>query len=252
MSSSNTGGAWLRFFDRQPCAGLRLFCFPYAGAGPSVFKDWPALLLPGVEVIGVNYPGRESRIKEALTNNLHVLVDALAKAIVPYLDRPFAFFGHSMGAYVCYELSQVLEQRNALRPEQVFISAAGAPHLPEPDPIHKLSSRDFLKALLRLDGFSPEVLAHPELVQLVLPALRADFTACETYRFQIEAPAMFPLTIYGGTMDKRVGRDRLEAWRQHAGSSFSMSLFEGDHFYLRPKRHRLLGSVNGHLADLLS
>jgi len=250
MSAVNNGVNWLRFYDRQPQAGLRLFCFPYAGAGPSVFKDWSALLLPGVELIGVNYPGRESRVREALVNDLNVLVNALAVAILPHLDKPFAFFGHSMGSYVCYELSRILEQRHRLRPELVFISAAGAPHLPEPNPIHALPASEFLKALLRLNGFPPEVLGSPELVHRALPILRADFTACETYHYKIESPAAFPLTVYGGTDDRRVGAERLEAWRQHAGVSFSMNWFDGDHFYLRPRLQRVLGSVNSELAGL--
>ncbi|GAB4197012.1 MAG: alpha/beta fold hydrolase [Wenzhouxiangellaceae bacterium] len=249
--SSLRGRQWLRHFDgcREPA--LRLFCFPYAGSGPSIYRDWPELLLPAVALAGVVYPGREARASEPPERDLEAIVEPLSQAILPYLDKPFAFFGHSMGAYVAYELSRRLEQRHGIRPEHLFLSAAGAPHLPEPHPIHHLPPAEFLRALLRLNGFPREVLSDARQVRQSLPVLRADFSACENYQYQVGSPLMFPLSVYGGSSDARVAPQRLEAWRQHAGVAFSMTLFDGDHFYLRPQKSRLLSAMNQELAGLI-
>jgi medium-chain acyl-[acyl-carrier-protein] hydrolase len=239
----------LRVIRQTPGARVRLFCFPYAGAGPSVFNDWKALLPEDVDLVGVVYPGRECRAGELPARDLHALVAPLAREIQPQLDLPYAFFGHSMGAYVAFELTRRLA-REGLRPGHLFLSAAGAPHLPEPNRIHHLAGPDFLRQLLRLNGFPPEALRDAQLLRYALPILRADFTACETYRFEADAPAQSPMSVFGGDGDLRVDRARLEAWRQLAGVSFALRVFEGDHFYLRPQRQALLQCVRRELAGL--
>ena len=239
----------LRVIRHTPGARLRLFCFPYAGSGPSVFNDWKALLPEDIDLVGIVYPGRECRAGEAPLRDLRALVAPLARDIRGHLDVPYAFFGHSMGAYVAFELTRLLA-REGQRPAHLFLSAAGAPHLPEPNRIHHLPGPDFLRQLLRLNGFPPEALRDTQLLRYALPILRADFTACETYRFEADAPAQAPMTVFGGESDVRVDRARLEAWRQLAGVSFALRVFPGDHFYLKPQRRELLQCLRRELAGL--
>ncbi|MDC8016147.1 thioesterase II family protein [Tahibacter soli] len=249
MQSIHRQGRALRVIRRAPGARVRLFCFPYAGSGPSIFNDWPALMSDAVELVGVVYPGRECRAGEPLSRDLGELAQTLVDEIAERDDLPFAFFGHSMGAYVGFEVARRLAPR-AQRPQHLFLSAAGAPHLPEPCRIHDLPSREFFKALVRLNGFPAEVLKETELVRYALPILRADFTACETYRFRADAPSRCPMTVFGGSHDIRVDRHRLEAWRQLASLSFSLRVFDGGHFYLRERKAELIGCMRPELARL--
>jgi medium-chain acyl-[acyl-carrier-protein] hydrolase len=249
MQATMRSSVAMRVLRQTPGATIRLFCFPYAGAGPSIFNDWRGMLPESVDLIGVVYPGRECRAGEMPARCLSELVGDLASQLQDFDEMPCAFFGHSMGAYVSFELARRLAQ-DAMRPQHLFLSAAGAPHLPEPNQIHQLPGREFLRALLRLNGFPAEVLRESELVKYALPILRADFTVCETYRFNADAPSRCPMTVYGGTNDIRVDRQRLEAWRHLASVSFSMKLFEGDHFYLRERKAELLSSMRQELTRL--
>jgi len=244
-------GQALRVIRRNPSAQVRLFCFPYAGAGPSVFNDWSALLPASVELVGVVYPGRECRTSEAPLRDIGKIVDALAEDLLSFADKPFAFFGHSMGAYVSFELARRLGQ-GPVRPQHLFLSAAGAPHLPGPARIHDLPPREFFQAVLRLNGFPVEVLRHPELVHYALPILRADLTACENYRFVAEAPMQCPMSVFGGLHDRRVDPALLQGWRQLASVAFSLQLYDGDHFYLREHKVDLVSRVARQLRVLAS
>jgi len=242
---------WFRVYRREPAAQLRLFCFPYAGAGPSVFAAWAGLLGPRVEIVGVEYPGRESRSRERLTTHLGDLVSALAACMGAWTSLPFAFFGHSMGGLLCFELARALEAGGRPVPEHVFVSAAGVPHLPETMPLHELPDVALLRALVRLNGLPPEVLRNPELLVHALPILRADLQVCERRSLEPGSPLMAPLSVYGGAGDARVGPERLSAWRSLAGAAYRERVFRGDHFYIKPQRAALLASIGGELGALI-
>jgi len=242
-------GAAFRLYRPASSASVRLFCFPYAGAGAGAYLDWPALVPPWLELVGAVYPGREARSMAPPLRRLDLLVEALADAMAPWLDRPFALFGHSMGAYVAFEVGRRLVQLGRV-PESVFVSGAGAPHLPPPHPLHHLSPRDFLAELIRLNGFPAEVLRSAELLRHVLPILRADFVACETHRLDSAEPVDFPLHVLCGDCDPRVDGHRLAAWRTLAAGVFSQRLFEGDHFYLHHHARELLAWIGRELSPL--
>lgn len=250
-SYQNTAAAVRPLLPREQ-PGLRLLCFPHAGSGPSIFRGWPALLDPSIEVVGVAYPGRETRSHEKPVTCLNELLELLLPEIVAQLDGPFALFGHSMGGLLCFEVARALLQRHGMRAEQVFVSAAGAPHVAEPNPIHHLGDVDFLRSLVRLNGMPPEVLRSPDMLKYVLPILRADFTVCETYRYQVGAPLLSPLTVFGGDQDQRVAPARLAAWRDHAGTAFDLRMFSGDHFFLRAQQRGLLHTINRDLRQLIA
>ncbi len=173
---------WLRSPKPNPQASLRLFCFPYVGGGALIFRTWPNSLPATAEVCPVELPGRGTRLKETPFTRLLPLVQALAQALLPHLDKPFAFFGHSMGALISFELTRQLRRLYGLVPLHLFVSAHRAPQLPDPDPpIHTLPEAEFMEELRCLNGTPKEVLEQPELMELMLPILRADFALCETY-----------------------------------------------------------------------
>lgn len=192
----------------------------------------------------MQYPGRGSRLSERPYLGVEPLVQAAATALGPYLDRPFAFFGHSMGALVSFELARYLRQHSDLAPQLLVVSGHSAPQVPDPDPpIHSLPEPQFIQKLRELNGTPDEVLNHAELRQLLVPIIRADFTVCETYVYQPEAPFDFPMAAYGGLADSYVPRTALEAWQEHTSAEFSLRMFPGDHFYLNTQRPLLLRTL---------
>jgi len=224
--------------------GMRLICFPYAGAGASAFRSWPDGLPSDVEICAVQLPGRESRITEPPVADLRELVPRLSDALEPYLDRPFAFFGHSIGALVCFELARELRRARGLEPVHLFVSGCPAPHHPDSDRLSELSESEFVDRLKQFNGTPPEVLHHPELMQLVLPTLRADFSLRDRYLHRDEPPLSCPITAFGGMADGHVSGAKLEGWKRHSRERFQLWLFQGDHFFLRTAQEPMLEALS--------
>jgi medium-chain acyl-[acyl-carrier-protein] hydrolase len=225
---------WISYRQSGPKTRLRLFCFPYAGAGALIFRTWSDALPPDVEVCPVQLPGRGTRLAERPFTRLSPLVEALAQALAPILDRPFAFFGHSLGALVSFELARQIRRQYGVHPVRFFVSAGRAPHIPHRvPPIHTLPDKEFLTELHRLNGTASELLDHEELMEIMLPLLRADFALYETYVYLAEPPLDCPISAFGGLQDHRVCKSDLEAWRAHTSGSFSLRMFPGDHFFLK-------------------
>lgn len=238
---------------RKPQAYLRLFCFPYAGGGATIFHSWTKYLPAEIEVCAVQLPGRENRLLEPPISYLPALISALAPAVLDYLDRPYAFFGHSMGALIAFELSRYL-WRLGYRdgPLCLFLSGCRAPQLPDPTmPTHLLPDVEFIEKLRRLKGTSEEILNNEELLRLFMPILRADFALCETYRYQQEAPLPYPITALGGLQDHEIPREAILAWKEQTSSTFKTYFFESDHFFLHREQEKLLYVLTqGLLKDL--
>lgn len=228
---------------------MRLFCFPYAGGNATIFRDWPRHLAPDIEVYPALLPSRGARISELPLTRLSKIVEHLAAAIRPYLDMPFAFFGHSMGALIGFELARLLMSEAGVGPSHLFVAGCRAPHIPDPDPpLHVCSDAEFIEHLRELNGTPEEVLTHPELMALMLPLLRADFEVVETYRYT-DGPALgCPVSAYGGLRDSGVTHEHLEGWRERTTAGFVLRMFDGDHFFIHQSAPQLLRTLNRELS----
>jgi medium-chain acyl-[acyl-carrier-protein] hydrolase len=226
---------------------FRLFCFSYSGAGASIFRTWAVPLAPHIEVVAVQLPGRESRRKEPLFHNLPSLITALTPVLLPYLDRPFAFFGHSVGALIGFELARQLRRIGHSPPVQLIVSGRAAPQIPAATPpIHHLPDADFLTELQRYNGIPAIVLANTDVMNIFMPILRADLAMNETYVYQPEAPFNFPIAAFGGLHDAQVSQSALASWGEQTTADFGINLLPGDHFFLKAQKMVLLQ----HIASL--
>lgn len=227
----------------KPEAKTRLFFFPYAGGGPTVFTKWCSELPGHIEGINVHYPGRGARFNEPALSDMTRMADELANAIRPLLDRPFAFFGQSMGGMIAFELTRNLRVRNLPTPTRLFISACGAPQLSDPNPkIHPLPDDKFLNELNQLNGI-PAEMQTPEAMNLLLPILRADFQLIETFQYHPDGPFSFPIVAFGGVSDPRVSRERIEGWSIHTTAGFESYFFPGNHFFVNEARQHILNLI---------
>jgi medium-chain acyl-[acyl-carrier-protein] hydrolase len=204
---------------------------------------WPDGL-PSVEILAVQLPGREDRLREQPFARLSQLIDVLAEVLAPHMRSPFAFFGHSVGALIGFELARKLRRQNARGPVHLFVSARRAPQIPEPGPpLHRLPDAAFKDELRRFNGTPEVVLREPELMELFLPLLRADFALLETYVYSNDEPLDCPITAFGGLQDTKATSDELAAWREQTKRDFTLRMFPGGHFYLQNGRSLLLGSI---------
>ena len=222
---------------------LRLFCFPHAGGGVATYQSWAERLPRSIAVV----PMRPPRPKKP--DNMAELVAAWADAIQPYVDEPFAFFGHSMGAVVAFEVARLLRRHNQAMPRLLVASGARAPqfrrgHVPPPEP----AEAEFIDALRRLQGTPPEVLENPGLMQWILPALREDAAIYRHYTYAEEPPLDCPIRAYGGTDDPNVSRAQLEAWGDQTTASFAVRVIPGGHFYLQTHSQEFFASLAQDLA----
>ncbi len=236
MMTPTRNDVWIKRRGQNPHTSFRLFCFPYAGGGASFFRTWPEKLWPEIEVCAIQLPGREDRFKEIPFDNLSSLIDALAVVLYPYLDFPFAFFGHSLGSLISFELTRRLRRQKAPCPLQLFVSGRRAPQIPDPEPpIHPLPDAEFIEELGRFNGTPKAVLDNPELMEVFLPLLRSDIRLDETYVYDHETPLDCPISAFGGMADEAVSREELAAWQDQTQGGFNIQMFPGDHFFLNGK-----------------
>ena len=248
MGQTSTTGSWLFTFRPDSRANLRLFCFPHAGGGPQAYSKWAQWLPSSVNLGLVQFPGRGSRFTEPLITQLPQLVESLARGLRPYLDKPFAFFGHSLGALMSFELARQIRREFGLQPAHLFVSGRESPQrAPLLPPIHALPEPEFIAELRRFNGTPKEVLENPELLELLIPILRADFGLNETYSYVPEPPLTCPITAYGGLQDMSTNRHCLEAWREETLGAFNLMMFPGDHFYLHSPRGPFIGAFSREL-----
>ncbi len=244
---------WLVKNVRKPNPRLKLLCLPFAGGSSVAYREWGRQLPDSIEVLALELPGRGQRLMEPLVTHLPDLVRQIAHNIQDELDRPFAFFGHSMGATLAWELSHYLITQYNNEPAFLFLSGRSAPHLNDrEEPIHQLSDEQFWEKIRSFEGTPPEILQHKELMELLLPIIRADFKMVETYEHRNRPPLNIPMTILGGLEDESTPKEYLDAWREYTTASFSLRMFPGGHFFLQKHTAKILELIVRDLNGIMS
>ena len=234
----------------NPGAALRLICFPFAGGGASTFSTWPAELPGNIEVVAVELPGRESRVKQPLFERLTPLVAALLDALDGELQPPFALLGHSMGGLLAFSVARALRHSGRVAPVHLFVSGRRAPQLPDAWPLYRLPRPALFDRLRQLGGIPERVLQNTELMAIFLPILLADIAVSEAEPIPAEPPLDTPITAFGGLDDPRTRLHELDAWRTQTTAGFDAETFPGSHFFLLTARTAVLGSLARRLAQI--
>lgn len=235
---------WLSIFRRVERPRLRLVCLPYAGAGASAYRQWPAAVPADVEVLAVQLPGRESRMREPLLTAIPQAVPPLVDALRPLLTGvPFVLFGHSMGAALTHDLGWALMDAGMV-PRVIAVSGRRAPHVRlERMALHDLPDAAFRAGVAAMGGTPREILEHAELMELLTPILRADFRMAEEFLRPQPRPFPCPLLAFAGEEDHEATPEMVEEWRVWAGAGFALHRFDGDHFFLHGARDAIVSTV---------
>jgi medium-chain acyl-[acyl-carrier-protein] hydrolase len=241
---------WVKRLKPRPEAKIRLFCFPYVGGGASLFRTWPDDIPAHVEVCSIQLPGREDRLMDPLFTSLTALVETLVAVFTAFLDKPFSFFGHSLGALIAFELACELRRQQGLNPGYLFVSGCAAPHIEDPDPpISGLSDVMFIEELRRLNGTPDVVLQNTALMELLLPMLRADFALYETYHYTADMRLSCPISAFGGLDDRQISIDHIAQWSEYSLEQFTIRMFPGDHFFVHSAQRSVLDAIASDLTQ---
>lgn len=247
--------AWLRRYHSGTAGGIRLVCFPHAGGSATFFFPFSRALSPVAEVIAVQYPGRQERRAEKPIASVHELADAVAALLADGPDRPTVLFGHSMGGTLAFETAHRLERDYGRPPRHLVISGRRAPDRVRGPYLHLLGDEAILAELRDLSGTDARLLEDPAVLQMILPALRADYEAIDTYRVAPGTSVRCPVTVLTGAADRHVTADEAEAWRAATTGPTDVRVFPGGHFFLLEHLDAVLDILRGVLdrsrADLV-
>jgi pyochelin biosynthetic protein PchC len=240
---------WFRLPSPVSDPATRLLCFPHAGGAAGFFRSWHQRVAPGIEVHAVRYPGREDRLREPCLDRMEPLVEAITVAAESLLDRPLAFFGHSMGASVAHEVALRLERRHGFTVDRLFVSARPAPRLLRPFDYSRMASDDSLvDDLRRLGSRGSALLDNPDFREVLLPAIRADYWLVAGYRPDTTERVSSPIVAYAGDSDPEVSVTEVAGWREANPADFTLRTFSGDHFYLVEREADLIADISAHLT----
>ncbi|MBB5885484.1 thioesterase [Xanthomonas sp. LMG 8992] len=231
---------------------MRLFCFAYAGGSAFNFAAWRPALHPSVEICALQLPGRGARIAEAPIASMQTLLRAMAPAITQQGSLPFAFFGHSVGALIAFELARYLRLHGIAGPRHLFASGCQAPRFRSPSrQLRQLSDADFIEELRHYNGTPAEVLESRELMSLMLPAIRADFTLAEDYAYRPGPLLQVPLSVYAGRQDDNKGHGQVEGWAKETSAACRTTWFDDGHFFINTQRSAVLDHLNSELEGMI-
>ncbi|MCC5600905.1 type I polyketide synthase [Nostoc favosum] len=248
---------WIVCHTPNPDAQLRLFCFPYNGGNSSVFRSWLDELPSDIEVCAIQIPGQVNRPNEQPFHQLASLTQNLAQVLLPYLDKPIAFYGHSLGALISFELARLLRQEYDIVPYHLFVGAFHAPQLPDPFPslthisLDKLSDPTFLETLGYTTDTWTSFLKDGEFMRSLLPVLKTGNQLHKTYTYSQDEPLDCPISVFGGLQDKLVNQNLLEAWREQTRSAFKLHMLNGNHLFLHSDQKQLLQAISQELMSIL-
>ncbi|MFI6846261.1 thioesterase domain-containing protein [Kitasatospora sp. NBC_00085] len=242
-------GRWTVAAPGAPEAGLRLFCFAHAGGGPTLFRSWQREFGQDVDIRPILLPGREARAREQPFRRMTDIIGPMCDGLLPSLDRPFALFGHSLGAVLAYEAAREFAARGWGEPRHLVVSARRAPHLPSRRArLHDLPQDQFTAAVAGMGGTPAEVLAHPGLLNAFAPGLRADFEVNETYTPLPGGLLACPVSAVVGRSDSEVDPDEMAGWRDTTRGGFDLRVVDGGHFYLKEDPGELLALIRERLG----
>lgn len=245
MHNSLQGPALLEPIPTHQATSIQLICFSHAGGSAALYRPWVKLLAPGIQLVVCQLPGRANRLFETPYEAMSALVTDLLEAMQPLLNKPFAFFGHSMGTKVAYELALALQQQCNAKPVHFFAAASAAPFHPRKRPdIHALDNSEFIAAIKKLGGTPSAVLDNAELMELCLPTLRADFKLVETYLNSSRAKVDCDLSLLGGVMDHTVTPSELADWNKVFSRAEKPQWFPGDHFFINQQASAIIKTIH--------
>lgn len=223
---------------------MRLFCFHYAGSSAAMFREWASKFPKAVQVIAVQLPGRDYRLHEEPISDMGKIVIEVGAAIEPLLDMPFAFFGHSMGALVGYEVARLLRRKGMHEPRVLFVSGRNAPEFGWKDPnIRLLSDDEMVDAVRDYNGTPDYILNDRNLRSLWLPRFRADLTASVLYEYTDEKPLKSSIVVMYGDADILVSMDGLLAWSRHTNEKITSLVYKGNHFYVHFVENQIIADI---------
>ncbi|MFJ2114380.1 MULTISPECIES: thioesterase II family protein [unclassified Streptomyces] len=223
---------WLRRYNPAPTSRIRLVCFPHAGGSAPYYFPMAQALPPAVEVLAVQYPGRQDRRTEPCIDDIDRLADTLFEILVPLTDKPLALFGHSMGAVIAFEVARRLEERADTVVATLFASGRRAPSCHRDEYVHTLDDDGLIADIKALNGTDAALLDSDDIRELILPAIRNDYRAVETYHYRPGPRLSCPISVFTGAEDPRVTADEARAWEQHTTGGFTLRTFRGGHFFL--------------------
>jgi medium-chain acyl-[acyl-carrier-protein] hydrolase len=234
------------FFCMKPntAAATRLFCFPFAGGGASVFNGWNELVDSSIEICALQLPGREARYSEPRIKDFVKLVKDIAQAIHEYQDKPFSIFGYSFGALLAFEVSRELRRQGLAIPVHLFVAACQAPQIPDAyPPISMLGDSEFMHKVE--DFFEPqnEAWSHSKLRDFLLPVLRDDIAVCESYVYRKEAPFSCPIDVFAGEQDRSIPVASTRDWSEHSTATVTHHVFPGGHFFIDDSEDEIIALV---------
>lgn len=242
-----SSSSWYLLPKPNPQAALRLFCFPYAGGVAEIYHSWLSDLPDDVELVAIQYPGHLQDSKSRLYTDMERLVTDLLEELRPLLDKPYALFGHSMGALAAYTFTHTLLEQGLRLPEHLFVSARNPPQLPVVSPaIHRMSISEFIQILRAFKVLPDEVLMNPGLLNVILPILRADFQMIETWSYNPAVPLLpVPVHAFAGINDTLALPKHMAQWAQLTERSFKLITFPEQHYFLlnRDVRADLIGQI---------
>ncbi|MFG3697379.1 thioesterase II family protein [Micromonospora sp. NPDC047620] len=243
------GKAWLRRYRPVPSPRLRLVCLPYAGGSAAAYREWAALLPHDVELLAVQYPGRQDRLAEPCVDDLSRMADLVTGALQGEFGCDVAVFGHSMGAAIAFEVALRLEILHGVQVAHVFVSANAAPNRRPTRQLHRAPDDELVAEMNRLGAADMWLLADEDIRQLVLPAFRSDLRLIETYRHRPGALLSAPMTVYAGAADADVEVDEVAAWREFTAGPSELRVFPGGHFFLHEETEDLVRDVVARLRS---
>ncbi|WP_330257831.1 thioesterase II family protein [Streptomyces murinus] len=240
-------GLWIRRFHPRPDARVRLVCLPHAGGSASFYFPVSRSMPEDVDVLCVQYPGRQDRRGEPLVDSLPVLADKVHQALLPWADRPLALFGHSMGASLAYELARRLERDQEIVPAALIASGRRAPSRHRVETVHLRDDDGLVAEMRALSGTNPQLLGDEEILRMILPAVRADYRAAETYTWEPGPPLRCPVTCLVGDDDPKVTVAEAAAWSEHTEGPFALKVFPGGHFFLAEHQPEIIRLITARL-----